>query len=204
MVVQPRAAATKDQILRAARAILQRDGVAALAIRAVAAEAGVNLALVHYHFGSRDGLLLAVLEHLNAELLDRQRNLYERAEGTLAAKWRQACDYYRSDLESGYVRILLELAAHGYANPPMAERVRATMRGWQDLLREVIASALPRFGVTAVTVTTEDLTSMLISFWYGMEMRHLLGTPEAEGHLWRTLETIGRFIERLELNEGRQ
>jgi AcrR family transcriptional regulator len=202
MVVQPRAAATKDQILRAARAILQRDGVAALAIRAVAAEAGVNLALVHYHFGSRDGLLLAVLEHLNAELLDRQRSLYERSEAPLAIKWRQACDYYRSDLESGYVRILLELAAHGYANPQMAERVRATMRGWQDLLHEVVASALPRFGITAIAA--DDLTSMLMSFWYGMELRHLLGTPEAEGHLWRTLETIGRFIERLEQNEGRQ
>jgi len=196
MVTVSRALATKDQILRAARLVLQRDGAAALSIRGVASEAGVNLALVHYHFGSRDGLLLAVLEHLNAELLDRQRALYESTDAPLAAKWQQAVDYYRQDLESGYVRILLELAAHGYANPQMAERVRATMRGWQDLLHEVVAEALPRFGISAVTA--DELTSMLLSFWYGMELRHLLGTPEAEGHLWRTLGTIGRLIEHLE------
>jgi len=196
MVALPRATSTKEQIVRAARLVLQRDGVAALAIRAVATEAGVNLALVHYHFGSRDGLLLAVLEHINAELLLRQRTLYEHSDAPLAAKWQQAVDYYRRDLESGYVRILMELAAHGYTNAQMAERVRATMRGWQDLLHEVIADALPRFGVNAVTA--DELTSMLMSFWYGMEVRHLLDTPEAEGHLWRTLDTIGRLIEQLE------
>src|SRR3954454_10469311 len=114
MVALQRPTSTKDQILRAARHVLQRDGVADLSIRAVAAEAGVNLALVHYHFHSRDGLLLAVLEDLNAELLTRQRSMYYRSDASLAAKWRQAVKYYRRDLESGYVRILLELAAHGF------------------------------------------------------------------------------------------
>ena len=197
IVKQP---STKEQILRAARHVLQRDGVASLSIRSVATEAGVNLALVHYHFHSRDGLLLAVLEDLNAELLDRQRDLYDRPDASLADNWRHAVDYYRSDLDSGYVRILLELASHGYANAEMAERVRAAMRGWQDLLHDVIARALARFDVTAIG--PDQLTSILMSFWYGMELRHLLGVPESEGHLWRTLETIGKLIEQLEQRRG--
>jgi hypothetical protein len=94
------------------------------------------------------------------------------------------------------VRILLELAAHGYANAQMAERVRATMRGWQDLLHDVIAEALARFGIHALG--PDELTSMLMSFWYGMELRHLLGVPEAEGHLWRTLDAIGKLIHQVE------
>jgi AcrR family transcriptional regulator len=187
---------TKDQILRAARRVLHRDGVAALSIRGVAAEAGVNLALIHYHFHSRDGLLLASLEQLNAELLVRQRGLYERPEVSLSEKWAQAIAYYHQDLDSGYVRVLLELAAHGYSNTEMAERVRAAMRGWQDLLHEVISEALGRFRIDVIG--PDEMTSVLASFWWGMEMRHLLGVPEAEGHLWRTLETIGRLIERLE------
>ena len=195
MVALARQSSTKEQILRAARHIVQQAGVADLSIRAVAAEAGVNLALVHYHFHSRDGLLLAVLEDLNGELLARQRGLYARPDASLADKWQQAVDYYRSDLDSGYVRILLELAAHGYANAQMAERVRAAMRGWQDLLHEVIAAALPRFGVRAVDA--DELTSMLMSFWYGMELRHLLDVPETEGHLWRTLDAIGKLIDQL-------
>jgi AcrR family transcriptional regulator len=196
VVALQRHPSTKDQILRAARHILHRDGVAALTIRAVAAEAGVNLALVHYHFHSRDGLLLAVLEDLNTELLTRQRSLYDQSHTSLADKWRQAIDYYRCDLDSGYVRILLELAAHGYANAQMAERVRAAMRGWQDLLHDVIAELLERQGIDLISA--DELTSVLASFWYGMELRHLLGVAESEGHMWRTLETIGRLIEQLE------
>jgi AcrR family transcriptional regulator len=188
---------TKQQILRAARHVLQRDGVAALSIRAVAAEAGVNLALIHYHFHSRDGLLLAVLEDLNVELLARQRHMYARPNVSLADNWRQAVAYYRDDLDSGYVRILLELAAHGYANPAMAERVRAAMRGWSDLVHEVIADLLGRLGTDLIGA--DELTSILTSFWLGMELRHLLGVSEAEGQLWRSLDAIGRLIERLEL-----
>jgi AcrR family transcriptional regulator len=200
VVALERLPSTKDQIIRAARHVLQRDGVADLSIRAVAAEAGVNLALVHYHFHSRDGLLLAVLEDLNAELLARQRGLYDRPDASLSDKWRQAVDYYRRDLDSGYVRILLELAAHGYANAEMAERVRAAMRGWQDLIHDVAAETLTRLGIGVIGA--DELTSILVSFWYGMEMRHLLGVPEAEGHLWRTLETIGKLIEQLEEGRG--
>jgi AcrR family transcriptional regulator len=197
---EQRLPSTKDQILRAASHVLQRDGVAALSIRAVAAEAGVNLALVHYHFHSRDGLLLAVLEDLNAELLNRQRGLYDTPDATLAMKWQQAVEFYRQDLASGYVRILLELAAHGYANPQMAERVRAAMRGWQELIRDVVAGALPRFGITVIDA--DEVTSILMSFWYGMELRHLLDIPEAEGHIWRALERIGALIDQLEQRRG--
>jgi AcrR family transcriptional regulator len=200
MVAIERRPSTKDQILRAARQVLQRDGVAALSIRAVAAEAGVNLALIHYHFHSRDGLLLASLEQLNAELLQRQHGLYGRPGVSLADKWGQAIAYYHEDLDSGYVRVLLELAAYGYSNAEMAERVRAVMRGWQDLLHEVIAEALSRFRIDVIS--PDEMTSVLTSFWWGMEMRHLLGVPEAEGHLWRTLETIGCLIERLEQREA--
>ncbi|MGI9148347.1 MAG: TetR/AcrR family transcriptional regulator [Chloroflexota bacterium] len=200
MVAVEHRPSTKDQILRAARLVLQRDGVAALAIRAVAAEAGVNLALIHYHFHSRDGLLLAVLEQLNAELLVRQRGLYDRPDVSLADKWRQAVAYYHQDLASGYVRVLLELAAHGYTNAEMAERVRAAMRGWQDLLHEVIAEALSRLHVDVIG--PDELTSVVASFWWGMELRHLVGVPESEGHLWRTLDSICRLIERLEKREG--
>jgi len=200
VVAPTRSPSTKDQILRAARFVLQRDGVADLSIRAVAAEAGVNLALVHYHFHSRDGLLLAVLEDLDAELLVRQHQLYDRPDASLADNWRQAVDYYRKDLESGYVRVLFELAAHGYANPQMADRVRNTMRGWQMLIHDVVEQALKRLKIDVIDV--DALTSVMMSFWYGVELRHMLNVPEAEGHMWRTFDTLAALIERLELERG--
>jgi AcrR family transcriptional regulator len=166
----------------------------------VAVAAGINQSLIHYYFGSRDGLLLAVLERMNAELLERQQSMYGRAEMTLSEKWRQAVAFYREDLASGYVRILLELCAHGYSNPEVAEAARATIAGWRNLLTGVAGEAIERLHITGAR--PEVVSAGLVSLWYGMELQHLLGVQEDEGHLWETLEEIGEAIRKLEGEGG--
>jgi len=54
--------ATKDRILDAAEKLFATDGLARTSLRAITAEAGVNVAAVHYHFGSKEELLAAVFE----------------------------------------------------------------------------------------------------------------------------------------------
>jgi AcrR family transcriptional regulator len=195
------AAATRERILSAARAVLNRDGAAELSTRSVATEAGVHLSLIHYYFESREGLLLAVLERINQELLDRQRVMYDSEDLSLAEKWRQAIAFYRQDLTSGYVRSLMELAGQGFANPRLGSAVRELMRGWRDLLEGVAAEALPRLGVT--DVAPAEVASAIVTYWYGMELQHSLEITEDEGRLWQTVETLGRLIERFETS-GRQ
>lgn len=68
----------KERILRAAALLFANNGFDAIGIRAIAAQAGVNIAAVNYHFGSKEGLVTAVCEkhiretvRLRAEALDR-------------------------------------------------------------------------------------------------------------------------------------
>ena len=63
---------TSQLILAAARTCLFADGYAGLSTRKVAQEAGVPLSQVHYHFGSKGGLVLALLETENRRRLARQ------------------------------------------------------------------------------------------------------------------------------------
>jgi AcrR family transcriptional regulator len=53
---------TRGEILAAARESFAHRGFAGTTIRAVAASAGVDAALVHHYFGSKDDLFLAALE----------------------------------------------------------------------------------------------------------------------------------------------
>lgn len=53
---------TPDAILAAARRQFAERGFRETTVRAVAAEAGVNPALVHHYFGSKDGLFVAALD----------------------------------------------------------------------------------------------------------------------------------------------
>ena len=62
---------TKDRILNAAETLFALNGASGASLRAITQRAKVNLAAVHYHFGSKDRLLEAVLARrllpLNAE-----------------------------------------------------------------------------------------------------------------------------------------
>jgi TetR/AcrR family transcriptional regulator len=66
---QPREA--REAILRAAVAEFADQGVAGARMDAIARAAGVNKALLHYYFGSKDGLHAAVLERVFTGLLER-------------------------------------------------------------------------------------------------------------------------------------
>lgn len=59
---RPGAPDTRAEVLAAARASFAGKGFRATTIRAVAASAGVDPALVHHYFGSKDDLFLAALE----------------------------------------------------------------------------------------------------------------------------------------------
>ena len=56
---------TRRQILEAASRAFAESGFVGATTRTVAARAGVNVATLHYHYGSKEGLYRAVLAHVS-------------------------------------------------------------------------------------------------------------------------------------------
>lgn len=77
---------TKDRILDAAEKLIAEKGFAATSLRNITSEAGVNLAAVNYHFGSKEALIASVFDRrinpLNERRLAALDALLERAEGS--------------------------------------------------------------------------------------------------------------------------
>lgn len=69
--IDPRSQTTRDALLRAGARLFARHGQAAVKLRELAAEAGTPISAIHYHFGGKDELYLAVLERLASEALAR-------------------------------------------------------------------------------------------------------------------------------------
>jgi AcrR family transcriptional regulator len=186
----------REQILDAAALLIGQVGYAAASTRAVATAADVPLSLVHYHFGSRGGLLAAVLERENARLLERQRALFAQP-GSLASRWRAAAAYLDEDLESGYVRMLWELWAAGLADPTLAERWRASVNGWIDLITETL-SAWAHENDHPLPLPARDLAGLVASLYHGIEADLLASNGrDLRGHR-ALLAVIGDLIERFE------
>lgn len=187
---------TRALILEAARDVLCERGYAATTIRAVAERAGVQLSLVHYHFGGKRQLLGAVLEHENERLLERQRALYA-GPGPLAQKWRTACAYLREDLGSGYVRILWELWAAGLADEDLASRWRQAMAGWRDLLESVAERWAAELALDLPT-SPGVLATLVVNLFQGAELEILAGVSEEEAPHLEALEACAALIEAIE------
>lgn len=188
-------ATTSDVILEAAFRILARDGYQGLTARSVAEEAGTNLALVNYYFGGKKGLLLALYDQLERQRFERQRTLYAEDEEPFSVKWRRAIEYYRRDLEEGFVRVHHELQAQGFADEALADRGRKRVISWGELLTEVAENYLPELGVT---LPASRLAMVFSAFWYGMEQLHLIGLSEAEAPYFEILEDMGHWLEERE------
>jgi AcrR family transcriptional regulator len=186
--------AARAAILDAAVRVIIRDGASDFSTRAVAAEARVNQSLIHYHFGTREKLMLAVHSEMDARLLDRQSNLYA-SDVSVAEKWSQAVQFYRDDLASGYVRLHMELWTISYSNPAIHAVIEESNARWRVVVTEGARQAIRDFGLTGIE--PEVLATLVIDFWLGMEIEHLLGVPEPEGRHWQALESIQRLLERL-------
>ncbi|MEU1293664.1 helix-turn-helix domain-containing protein [Streptomyces sp. NPDC005840] len=65
---QPRPGLTPGAITRAGRLLIEREGLDALTMRAVAAELGTAATSLYRHVADRDALLLAILEEIAAGL----------------------------------------------------------------------------------------------------------------------------------------
>lgn len=191
-----RGRATREQILAAARDVIRAHGYAALTTRTVAEGAGVQLSLVHYHFGGKRQLLTALLEHENERLLERQRDLYA-GDAPLAEQWLRACEYLREDLRSGYVRVLWELWAAGLAEPELAARWRAALLGWFDLLEGVAARWSAEHEV-ALPLPPRALATLVGNAFLGAEAQLLAGMPETDVPNLEALEACARLIESVE------
>ena len=90
---------TRTTLLEAAKKVLRRNGYSGLSTRDVAAAAGIPLSQIHYHFGSKQGMVLALFEYLNAQLLDRQQALFGDPTLKLSEQWDQACEYLDDDVD---------------------------------------------------------------------------------------------------------
>ena len=103
------------------------------------------LSQLHYYFGSKQGLLLSLLEEENRRRLDRQTRMYA-SDRPLWERYEQACDFLEDDLDSGFVRVLQEMIAEGWANEAIGDAVKALLGSWYDLLTEVATEAEERLG----------------------------------------------------------
>jgi AcrR family transcriptional regulator len=191
-----RSQSTRDAILEAARRCLLSDGFAQLSTRSVADAASVPLSQLHYHFGSKQQLIVDLLAAENDRRLARQTAMYAE-DRPLWQRYEQACDFLEDDLDSGYVRVLQEMIAAGWSDPAIGQQVRDLLLGWVDLITGVARDAEQRLGPLG-PFTAEELSALISQAFMGGEAMLLLGFDRTQWPIRAALRRVGVLIRQFE------
>lgn len=114
------------RIVRAGVRCVTREGVSGASMAAIAVEAGVSKALLHYHYHDRATLLAEIAERIGIDVVERERAAVDEHEGTggLDALWGWLAD----ELRRGELAALAMLSLTRLGKVRLATRSAATER----------------------------------------------------------------------------
>ncbi|WP_166849181.1 TetR/AcrR family transcriptional regulator [Isoptericola sp. BMS4] len=183
---------TRRRLLDAADQVLRERGYAGTSARTVAAAAGVNSALVFYHFGGVDPLLLAALDRASAVRLETHRATAARAR-TLEELTAAAATIYRTDVEQGYLATFSELVAAAVTKPSLRAEISSRAEVWVAFVAEQwerVVGGTP----LARLVPAREVANAAITFYLGANLFSVIDPDGArtEG----VLDLAGRLAPR--------
>jgi AcrR family transcriptional regulator len=173
-----RRADTRNRLLRAAAARFAAEGIERASIDAIADDAQRTSGSIYAHFGSKEGLLTALVESWKNDVVvaaTAEMSAAPTAEERLAAIWRNFSD----PPGDGARWLQLEHELWLYATRHEDERERLAQRYrdvWQQVRDEL--SAWRASGEIDPPVPDDALGPLLVALLIGLEMQHRLD-PDA-------------------------
>jgi len=184
--------ATRAALMRAAADVLRDDGLAQLSARSVATRAGVNQALIFYHFGGVAELLDAACRGAVEASLAQHR-----AELAAVRSFTELLAFGRSlherEQRAGNVALMAQLLAGAQSNPAVAATARHCVARWNDELVDVVGRLLAA-GPLAGLVSPRGLTRAISASFLGLEL-YQGADPDAADDAMGTLDRIRMLFE---------
>lgn len=186
---------TRDRIVEAALQALRDEGIAGISARAIARHGGFNQALIFYHFGSVEGLLVAVARSES----ERRSALYAptlAAVSSLTELVAVARRLHDEEFQDGTVAALTQVLAGAVGSEELSRGIAESLRPWTALVGETIDRLLADTPFGDV-LPRDDLTSGVAALFLGIELLSGLDPSLAGGSLFTTMESVAGLIDGL-------
>jgi AcrR family transcriptional regulator len=186
---------TRDKLLAAAAEALARDGLSGVSARAIACRAGVNQALVFYHFGSVSDLLEAAVRRSVDLAVASYRDRFADV-GSLGELLALGRDLHRMERRRGNVAQMAQVMSGAQRDPILAKAGRYAMQRWTSEIEAVLARLLPGSVVEGL-VDPGGLARAVAGGSIGLELYAGVDRAGAESAL-DTLDAMGAVLAALD------
>lgn len=191
-----RSGETRRALVEASIDVLRSEGFAKATARRIAARAGCNQSLVFYHFGSVANLLLAALDEVSADRLERYSATAAQA-GSLSQLVDVAEVIFQEDLDEGHATVLAELVSGAASVPGFGAEVAARLQSWTQFAQDAVEKAADS-SVVAPSLPSADVAYGLIALYLGLEMlSHLDGDRTRALALFHRAKQLAALAEAL-------
>ena len=163
---------TRDRIIDAVLETVSTEGLVGTSARVIAKTGGFNQALVFYHFGSVEELLLAALERANERRMVRFQEKLEAVDD-LPGLVQVAIELHRSAEEDRDHAALSAIIAGWSVKSEVGPRIVKILRPWDDLVAAALKRCLADTPFAQV-VPTDDLAHAISAMFLGIEMLNRL------------------------------
>ena len=185
---------TRARIVEAALQTIRDEGVVGTSARAIARAGDFNQALIFYHFGSVQHVMLAAVERISAQRMARYQ---ERLSGvqTLAELVAVGADCHREDVEEGNIRVLSQMLATASSSPELAAQLQGFFDPWVKLVEEAVARVL-NGTVYEGAVAVHDVAMGVVGMFMGLELlSQLYDTQPSAASLFGAMGSIATLLE---------
>lgn len=171
--------ATREKILHAACDVFGEKGFYKATHVEICQRAGVNTALINFHFGSKDGLYRAVWEYVADEMEQRypitggipaQAPIEERLRGHIRAQLNRALDPKSEGLHC--IRAMEMIKPTGILDDAFTKRIRGHRAYTISLLRELLGPTADQRTVELCEMSLISQCHMIIPPFPGMRKKH--------------------------------
>jgi AcrR family transcriptional regulator len=184
---------TRRQIVEAALETLKTEGFTGATSRTIARAGSFNQALIFYHFGSLDGLLLAALDRTSEERLERYRQAIADATSVdelVAAVAR----LYAEDRERGHMTVVAQMVAGSAARPELKPALVERMEPWLELCEQALEKGFGWLGLPE-PIPRADLAYAFVTFYLGVNLMTQLDEDRARTDaLFARLEAVAPLL----------
>jgi AcrR family transcriptional regulator len=187
-----RVSSTKDKLLDATVETLRTHGIAGVSARTIAATAGVNQALVFYHFGSVDQLLAAACATATAQRVEVFHERFAEV-GSLRELLAVGRELHTVERGTGHVAVLAQLLAGAQSDPRLGEATAAALDMWARELETVLDHVLRRTPLAGIA-DVAGLARAAAAAFIGIEL-YEGADPQGAGSALDALDQLGAILE---------
>ena len=186
---------TPARLVRAAHEVVCEVGLAGTSARAIAQRAGVNQALIFYHFGTVSELLEAASDAAITASIDHYRAAFDGAD-SLDELVAVARSLQARERTIGNVTYMAQMLSGAQSDPVLARAARSAIVTWSTEVRRVLDRILGN-GPLAGLVDPRGLAHLVSAGFIGIEL-YDIADPDGAAAAVDTLESIGRLVDVLD------